>query len=118
MNLEERETMRHELRISNGTISLPTHPMARHLLLRLGHFLFLHNGCPDCGFFGQHSALQCSRDVNYLTTPWRRRCVDYDFFSFALFVQHTKHADVILVFVVLRVELFRCEALDEPDAEL
>ena len=44
--------------------------------------------------------------------------VDYDVLAFALFLQHTKHADVILVFLVLRVELFRCEALDEPDAEL
>ena len=122
MNLEERETIRHELRISNGTVSLPIHPMARYLLLRLGHFLFLHNDCPDCGFlFGRHSlhaALQCFHDVNYLTTLWRPRCVDYDFFFFALFVQHAEHADMVLVFVVLRVELFRCEALDEPDAEL
>ena len=37
--------------------------------------------------------------------------------AFALFVQHSKHADVILVFVVLRVELFRCEALDQVASE-
>lgn len=47
----------------------------------------------------------------------RWRLVDYDVLAFALFVQHAKHADVILVFGVLRVELFRCEELDQVASE-
>ena len=47
---------------------------------------------------------------------WRRRFADHDFLAFALFVQHAEHANAILVFVILRLELFRCEALDQTDA--
>jgi hypothetical protein len=44
MNLEECETLRHKLRISNGTISLPNHPDARRLSASLALFLFLLSG--------------------------------------------------------------------------
>jgi hypothetical protein len=34
-----------------------------------------------------------------------------------LLIQHAKHANAILVFVILRVELFGCEPVDQADAQ-
>ena len=74
------------------------------------------------GFFlRRHSfdaALQRFHDVDYLAVLRRRRFGDHDFFTFALFIDHAEHADAVLVFVILRLELFRRKALDQTDAEL
>jgi len=39
-------------------------------------------------------------------------------FPFALLVKHPEHTDAILIFVILRVKLLRCEPVDQTNAEL
>jgi hypothetical protein len=47
----------------------------------------------------------------------RRRFVDNDFPAFAFFIEHTQHADTILILVILGFELLRCKPVDQTDAE-
>jgi hypothetical protein len=53
------------------------------------------------GFFlGRHSfhaLLQEFRNVNHLAVLRRRRFVDHDFLTFALFLEQAEHADPVLV---------------------
>jgi hypothetical protein len=57
-------------------------------------------------------------DVDDFATALRRRRWNGDLLAFALFIQHRQYPNAVLVFVILRMELFGGKLIDQTDAEL
>ena len=82
------------------------------------HLSLLSCGSGFLRRYSFHASLQSFHNVDHLSVPRRRRFVDHDLLAFDLLVQDTENADAILVFVNLRVELFRRKTVDSTYAEL
>ena len=63
-----------------------------------------------------HAAPKRFHDVDDFAATFRSRRCNGNLFAFALFIQHRQHPDPVLVFIILRSELFGRKLVDETDA--
>ena len=77
-------------------------------------YVLMANGGTSQG--GESFSVWLKASIMSITWPCfrRRRSVDHDFLPLARFIEHTQHANAILVSVTLRIELFGRESVNGP----